>query len=57
MRILSGTLSILLFIGLAFGSIYFSLIQPNMNMLLLGTAVACIVLFVATVVRKRKNRY
>lgn len=57
MRIFSGILGILIFVGLAFGSIYYSVIQPNMNMLLLGTATACAVLFVFMVVRKRKNRY
>jgi len=57
MRYFLGILGIILFVGLAFGSIYFSVFEPNMNMLLVGIVVAVLLLMVFMVMKKRKNRF
>lgn len=46
-----------MFVGLAFGSIYFSLFEPNMNILLVGIVVAVLLLMVFMVMKKRRNRF
>lgn len=57
MRYLLGILGSILFIGLAFGSIYFSVIDPNMNLLLLGIVVSVVLLIVFLTLKKRQNRF
>jgi len=56
-RYFLGILGIILFVGLVFGSIYFSLFEPNMNILLVGIVVAVLLLMVFMVMKKRRNRF
>lgn len=57
MRYLIGILAIVLFLGLAGGSFYFSYINPNIPMLLLGVAISVGILIVLYVAKKRRNRF
>lgn len=57
MRYLSGILGIILFVGLVFGSVYFSIFDPNMNLMVAGLVVAIVFLVAVWKVKKEKNRF
>ena len=54
MRYLLGILGIILFVGLVFGSVYFSIFDPNMNLMVAGLVIAIVILVAGWKVKKKK---
>ena len=55
MRYLLGILGIILFVGLVFGSVYFSIFDPNMNLMVAGLVIAIVILVAVWKVKKKKR--
>lgn len=55
MRVFLGIVGMILFVGLAFGSIYFSVMAPNPPMMVGGIVVTVVILMVFLVLKKKKK--